>query len=285
MFNNVDTETINHYIRYIEGLKEKGFAIIYISGPISIFHNDVYGSGRFKKYYEKLRDFIKDGGTFKNDVKPFNELHESYYIINPPEINMSLTEMKNMDWGDFMAYDFMILNHCTHIFMLPMWEKSSGAIMEREFAEKSGKITILETDKIQIDEEREFFKVVKPNNAFILKKLGYDIPCRSFYVNTDDLKYTTGTELYTMGKPRNHNEFESLASAPSLSDVHKWLMACHGIDINIICSWKNDKPYYRFEVFHNKKFSYEICNSQNETYEDALAEAIQEIIVDLKPKE
>jgi len=40
----------------------------------------------------------------------------------------------DLDYHTWMAYDLAILGHCTHILMLPGWEKSKGAVLERTVA-------------------------------------------------------------------------------------------------------------------------------------------------------
>lgn len=40
----------------------------------------------------------------------------------------------DLHYHTWMAYDLAILGHCTHILMLPGWEKSPGAVMERTVA-------------------------------------------------------------------------------------------------------------------------------------------------------
>ena len=40
----------------------------------------------------------------------------------------------DLSYHTWMAYDLAVLGHCTHILMLPGWEKSKGAVLERTFA-------------------------------------------------------------------------------------------------------------------------------------------------------
>ena len=39
----------------------------------------------------------------------------------------------------WLAYDFAVIDRCTHVLMLPRWEGSVGARAEREYAERQGK--------------------------------------------------------------------------------------------------------------------------------------------------
>jgi hypothetical protein len=38
----------------------------------------------------------------------------------------------------WMAYDFAVIDRCTHMVMLPRWESSDGAVREREYALQRG---------------------------------------------------------------------------------------------------------------------------------------------------
>jgi hypothetical protein len=38
--------------------------------------------------------------------------------------------------ADWLAYDFAIIDRCTHVLMMPRWESSTGARLEKEYAER-----------------------------------------------------------------------------------------------------------------------------------------------------
>jgi hypothetical protein len=44
----------------------------------------------------------------------------------------------DIPWETWLAYDFAVIDRCTHVVMLPRWETSKGAIAEREYAERQG---------------------------------------------------------------------------------------------------------------------------------------------------
>jgi hypothetical protein len=37
-------------------------------------------------------------------------------------------------WETWLAYDYAVIDRCTHVVMLPRWESSRGAIAERAYA-------------------------------------------------------------------------------------------------------------------------------------------------------
>jgi hypothetical protein len=40
--------------------------------------------------------------------------------------------------ADWLAYDFAVIDRCTHVLMMPRWETSTGAVEERAYAETRG---------------------------------------------------------------------------------------------------------------------------------------------------
>jgi len=53
-----------------------------------------------------------------------------HHVVNPAEINADTTAQ----WVDCMRADIRELVDCTHIAMLPGWEKSRGATLEHHIA-------------------------------------------------------------------------------------------------------------------------------------------------------
>lgn len=43
-----------------------------------------------------------------------------------------------VSWEDWLALDFAVLSHCTHVIMLPRWRDSAGAMEERVYADAHG---------------------------------------------------------------------------------------------------------------------------------------------------
>lgn len=275
-----DLEYISNYVSELKDLKEEGYAIIYLSGPISIFNNDVWATKRFEKYQEKFETFIEKGGIFRNMDKTIGDEYNGFVVVSPPSINMSLKMVKDMDWFDFMAYDFMILNQCTHIIMLPMWELSSGAVMEREMAMKSGKIKFLEVDfddhniDFSIDSYESYQHVVNKLTAEILKNdLKYNIPCKCFYVGNN-------FNVLTMDKEVNHNQYLNLYSAPLITDVAKLLREDYGFDVEVYPVFNKDgKNHYLYRIYHNGELkTAPSLNCDYDSWEYAMDIAILRII-------
>ena len=44
----------------------------------------------------------------------------------------------DVPYNVWMAYDFAVIDRCTHLLMLPRWDTSRGAIREREYATRRG---------------------------------------------------------------------------------------------------------------------------------------------------
>lgn len=44
-----------------------------------------------------------------------------------------------VSWQAWLDYDLAVIDRCTHVLMLPRWETSAGALIEREYAESIGK--------------------------------------------------------------------------------------------------------------------------------------------------
>lgn len=136
MLNNVDLNTVSDKI--IQLALTNNTPKIYISGPVSMYKDDNYALRKFIDKANEIESHINNGRTFNNGKLKFE--YCCPLIVNPVSINMSLKGIKEMDWGDFMAYDLLILNQCNYIYMMDDWEKSDGAKMEKLFAERSGRI-------------------------------------------------------------------------------------------------------------------------------------------------
>ena len=133
MINKKDLETLNKYYReLIEDPRVK----VYISGPVSIYNNDAKALSIFDEATMELQKELDD---------KYGE--GKYLVINPVRFNLTeYVGLSDMNWGDYMVGDILLLSVCKYIHMLPNWEKSSGAIMERDFAMRNG-IKILTNGK------------------------------------------------------------------------------------------------------------------------------------------
>ena len=90
---------------------------IYISGQIS-------GKDNFPEDFQKAECWLK-----LNDYQP----------INPAKFNNVLPKL---DYKDYMAIDYKLIDLCDGIYMLDGWQKSKGACAELSYAKSLGKKVI-----------------------------------------------------------------------------------------------------------------------------------------------
>lgn len=55
-----------------------------------------------------------------------------------PHLSGAFPSAWQIPWGDWLAYDLAMVDRCTHVWMLPGWQGSEGARMERAYAEAAG---------------------------------------------------------------------------------------------------------------------------------------------------
>jgi thioesterase domain-containing protein len=60
-----------------------------------------------------------------------------YTVINPAEMDEAEAGVQR-EWHEYLRRDIRVLVDCTHIAMLPGWEKSKGARLERHIAQELG---------------------------------------------------------------------------------------------------------------------------------------------------
>lgn len=59
----------------------------------------------------------------------------------------------DVNWETWLAYDLAVIDHCTHMLMLPRWETSAGAVKERAYAESTGRVVIASIDELKAQPE------------------------------------------------------------------------------------------------------------------------------------
>jgi hypothetical protein len=67
---------------------------------------------------------------------------KGHEVVNPAELNPD----PNASWADCMRVDIAALVTCTHIALLPNWEKSRGAKLELHIATELGMQPIFITE-------------------------------------------------------------------------------------------------------------------------------------------
>jgi hypothetical protein len=98
---------------------------VYLSGPITAKHGysvEENVAAAVKIYLECLRQGIP---TFC------------------PHLSGAFPSAFDVDYETWLAYDFAVIDRCSHVVMLPRWKSSTGAQRERAYAEARG-LPILE---------------------------------------------------------------------------------------------------------------------------------------------
>lgn len=52
------------------------------------------------------------------------------------------------DWETWLAYDYAIIDRCTHLLMMPRWETSAGAVKEYAYGVETGKVILHSLDDL-----------------------------------------------------------------------------------------------------------------------------------------
>jgi hypothetical protein len=91
--------------------------LVYISGPMT----------------------ARDGFTIEENVaaglRVFLELLDAGIPAYCPHLSGAFpSAWSAIAWERWLAYDYAIIDRCTHVLMLPRWESSTGARAEREYA-------------------------------------------------------------------------------------------------------------------------------------------------------
>ena len=66
-----------------------------------------------------------------------------YVVVNPVEVN----DGHSSEWGDCMRNDIRALMDCDTVALLPGWQASRGANLERHIAQELG-MTVLEVEDL-----------------------------------------------------------------------------------------------------------------------------------------
>jgi hypothetical protein len=53
-----------------------------------------------------------------------------------------------LDHATWLAYDLAVIDRCTHVLMMPRWESSAGAVIEKDYAERIGKLVVYDVDDL-----------------------------------------------------------------------------------------------------------------------------------------
>ena len=93
---------------------------VYLSGPLTAKHGytvEENVAAATKVYWECLR----------RGVPAFC-----------PHLSAAFPSAFDIDYTVWIEYDYRIIERSTHVLLLPRWEQSSGALLEKAYAEKYG---------------------------------------------------------------------------------------------------------------------------------------------------
>jgi hypothetical protein len=66
-----------------------------------------------------------------------------------PHLGATFDEAFSIGYEAWMAYDFSVIDRCTHVLMLPRWETSAGAKREKDYAFLRGIQTFYLLDELE----------------------------------------------------------------------------------------------------------------------------------------
>jgi len=72
-----------------------------------------------------------------------------YTVICPHTNTANFEEDCSVDYGDYLEGDFVIIERCDVVFMLPDWLFSSGAVAEKTHAKRHGIKIVHEMEKME----------------------------------------------------------------------------------------------------------------------------------------
>ena len=55
-----------------------------------------------------------------------------------PHLSAAFPTAFEIHYENWMAYDYAVIDRCTHVLLLPRWETSAGALQEKAYAEARG---------------------------------------------------------------------------------------------------------------------------------------------------
>ncbi len=66
-----------------------------------------------------------------------------------PQFTAAFPNAFDVPYETWMAYDFAVIDRCTHMLMLPRWETSAGAKREKDYAFLRGIQTFYQLDELE----------------------------------------------------------------------------------------------------------------------------------------
>jgi len=65
-----------------------------------------------------------------------------------PHLSAGFPAAFDVPYEAWIAYDFAVIDRCTHLLMLPRWQSSPGARRERQYAEEHGVPIVESTEEL-----------------------------------------------------------------------------------------------------------------------------------------
>jgi len=110
--------------------------LVYLSGPIKAAHG------------YSVDDNVREAG------QTFLDLTRRGIPSFCPHLGALVPGAFDVPYETWMAYDFAVLDRCTHVLMLPRWETSAGAKREKDYAFLRGIQTFYSLDELEAYLER-----------------------------------------------------------------------------------------------------------------------------------
>jgi hypothetical protein len=95
----------------------------------------------------------KDGVLMEENVAAGLRVHLDLLNKGIPNFCPQLSGAFPSAWADvpydrWIAYDLAVIDRCTHVLMLPRWETSKGALIEKSYAEEHGIPVVFDAESI-----------------------------------------------------------------------------------------------------------------------------------------
>ncbi len=108
----------------------------------------IYVSGKYSGKPEEITENIKIAREYSIKI-----WMEGFTALCPHLNTFNFEEDSNLEYKDYIEGDLELLVRCDAIFMLPKWEESKGAKIEKKFAEDNNIPVFYEVS--QIDNHRK----------------------------------------------------------------------------------------------------------------------------------
>lgn len=65
-----------------------------------------------------------------------------------PHLSGAFPSAFDVDYETWLAYDFAVIERCTHVLMLARWETSTGAVREMHYARERNRCIVFSMDEL-----------------------------------------------------------------------------------------------------------------------------------------